>query len=209
MCGTDGERYPPECLLVIGCSAGGLRAMQRLFANLPVQGGYAVLVAYHMQEESGEAHVENLRKVCPWPVATAHDKETVEAGKVLFAPPGYHMCVEPDRSISLSVEERIQYSRPSIDILFQSAARCWRQNLCALVLTGANEDGAEGAREVAAAGGAVFIQDPRGADFRFMPETAISRVPGAKVRSLPDLESLMMDPFSTWEQYNKEKGRIP
>ena len=106
---------------------------------------------------------------------------------VWFAPSNYHLLIERDRTFSLSVDEPVNFSRPSIDVLFESAAECFGDELCAIVLTGANDDGALGASTVRQAGGLVIVQDPRTADSQQMPQAAISRAKPQIVASLPEI----------------------
>jgi two-component system chemotaxis response regulator CheB len=123
-------------------------------------------------------------------VVEAEDKQAIEAGTVYVAPPGYHLLVEKDRSLSLSNEEEVHYSRPSIDVLFESAADAYGDKLVGIVLTGANDDGAAGLRAVVEAGGTAIVQQPALAYSPVMPQAALRACPAAQVMSL--------DMIATW-----------
>ncbi len=181
--------------LVIGCSAGGLQAMKRLLPNLPPTKHYAVLIAYHIGSGNDDLCHEQLQAVCPWQLALTQDKQTIEAGNIYFAPSNYHMLVEKDGRIALSVDEQVNYSRPAIDLLFKSAAECWGACLAAYVLTGANCDGTEGSRAVAAAGGRVYVQEPEEAEFSIMPLAVLKSGTGHFAGSIDALAEALEDPF--------------
>jgi len=121
---------------------------------------------------------------CQLPVKEAEDKELLSGGTIYFAPPDYHVLLEADKSLALSSDEPVLFSRPSIDVLFESAADAYGAQLIAVVLTGANHDGARGARAVMDSGGVVLIQEPETAFASAMPEAAIRLCPSARVLSL-------------------------
>jgi two-component system chemotaxis response regulator CheB len=128
---------------------------------------------------------------CALPVREAEDKEPLGEGTIWFAPPGYHLLVECDRSCALSIDELVNFSRPSIDVLFESAADVYKERLLALVLTGANHDGAAGSAAVHAAGGLVGVQDPASASAAAMPCFAIERTTPDLVGSLSELAAFV------------------
>ncbi len=169
--------------IVIGASAGAVQALSLILPRLPVGYPLPVLVVVHVGDQPSE--LTNLfRAKCQVPVREPEDKEPIVPGTVYFAPAGYHMLVESDRSIALSMDEPVLYSRPSIDILFESAADSYGAQLVGVVLTGANEDGAMGARTIFAAGGAMLVEDPTNAFAATMPEAALKRCPAAKILTL-------------------------
>ncbi len=187
--------------LLIGCSAGGLQAMKRLLPHLPAEGSFALLVAYHLGEDADTVWLDVLRASCPWPLSLALDKERVENRRGYFAPPGYHMLVERDGCIALSVEEKVNHSRPSIDVLFESVAcRHW-EGLAAVVLTGASNDAARGCRAVSTMGGFVYIQDPAEAEFSQMPAEALASGGNRRVGTLDELCLVMQNPFADQSQH--------
>ena len=160
-------------LIVVGASWGGLDAVGRVLADLPADLSAAVVVAQHRSASSVEGGLGALlERRGPLPVRDAEDKDAIEPGHVYLAPPDYHLLVEPGR-FSLSTDERVQYARPSIDVLFETAADAYGERLVAVLLTGANEDGAEGMLRVRRAGGCTIAQEPAGAERPEMPQAAI------------------------------------
>lgn len=182
---------PNETLLaavdavVIGASAGGIEAVSMLLAALPHDFGPAVVVVIHVPPANENLLVQVLAHRCALSVQEAADKEWIRGGVVYLAPPSYHLLVEPDRSFALSTDVPVNYSRPSIDVLFESAAYAYRDRLLGIVLTGANADGAEGLARIRAFGGRAWVQEPDGAIARTMPASAIERAGADRILSLP------------------------
>ena len=160
-------------LLVIGASWGGLRAVGAVLAGLGDDSPAAIVVAQHRGPSSGERLVALLQRQTPLSVREAEDKDELAPGSVYLAPPDYHTLIESDGTIALSTEEHVRYARPSIDVLFRSAAEAYRERCVGVVLTGANEDGAEGLALIKELGGVAVVQDPRTAERREMPSAAI------------------------------------
>jgi two-component system chemotaxis response regulator CheB len=179
-------------LVVIGASWGGLAAIKRVLEHLPAQFGAAVLIAQHRQADAEGRLAKLLGAHCALHVAEAEDKQALEPGIVLVAPPDYHMLVEPG-AVALSVDEPVHYSRPSIDVLLQSAADAYGDRAAGVVLTGANADGAMGLARIAARGGTAIVQDPETAVRREMPDAAVAATPGARVLSLDGIGTLLVD----------------
>lgn len=161
--------------IVIGASAGGVDAMALLFESLPAAFVPAILVVLHIRADKQSLLAELYRPRCRLPVREALDKERVEGGTVYLAPPDYHLLVEREKTISLSRDAPVVFSRPSIDVLFESAALAYRERLLGIVLSGANSDGAEGLAAIRAAGGRAWVQDPAEAWAKAMPAAAIAR----------------------------------
>lgn len=160
--------------IAIGASAGGLEAVGTLLASLPAEFHAAVMIVIHIP--AGPSLLASvLAPRCALPTMEAEDKADIRGGIVYVAPPDYHLLVEPDRTFSLSVDEPVNFSRPAIDVLFDSAALAYRHRLLAIVLTGANSDGAEGLATVRACGGRAWVQDPHTAVASAMPASAIER----------------------------------
>ena len=128
---------------------------------------------------------------CELPVHEPEDKEPIAAG-IWFAAPDYHLLVEADRTFSLSIDEPVKFSRPSIDVLFESAARVYGPDLLGVVLTGANDDGAAGSEMIRKLGGAVAVQDPDTALAAEMPRAAIRRAHPQWIGAVHDLPSMMI-----------------
>jgi two-component system chemotaxis response regulator CheB len=174
-------------LVVVGASAGGLHAVRTLLRDLPADIGVAVAVAQHRSADSMRGSLESiLQEQTRMHVLEAGDKDPIEPGHVYLAPPDYHLLVEPG-SFALSIDERVQYARPSIDVLFESAADAYRERVIGIVLTGSNEDGAAGLAAVKRAGGVAIVQDPGTADWREMPEAALKRTAADAVLPLEEI----------------------
>jgi two-component system chemotaxis response regulator CheB len=170
--------------IVIGSSAGALEALSSILPALPAGFTLPVIGVVHLPSDRRSILAELLQRKCRVQVREAEDKEPIEVGTVYLAPPDYHLLVETDKSLSLSSDEPVLFSRPSIDVLFESAADAYGCGLTGIVLTGANQDGAKGLRAVVAAGGAAIVQNPRGAFAAAMPEAAIEMCPSAQILSL-------------------------
>jgi two-component system chemotaxis response regulator CheB len=177
----------PSRAVAIGASAGALEALSAILPRLPADFGLPVLSVVHIPPDKKSAMTEVFRMKCEIDVREAEDKEPLSRGTVYFAPPDYHLLVETDRFLSLSDDEPVLFSRPSIDVLFESAADAFGPGLIAVVLTGANQDGAKGLKAVAEAGGVAIVQNPESAFASAMPEAAIAACPGALVLSLDEI----------------------
>lgn len=177
--------------VVIGASAGGIDALLSLLPALPAGRGPAVFVVMHLPRERPSRLVALFGPHCAAPVREAQDKEPVEAGCVYFAPPDYHLLLDAGPQLALSDDELVNWSRPSIDVLFESAADVYGPRLLGVVLTGANGDGAAGAAEIRRRGGWVAVQDPRSAQSPFMPAAVIERGAADFVGGLPQLADLL------------------
>lgn len=160
--------------VVIGASAGGVEALLTLLSGLPKDFAAPIFIVIHLPATGPNSIVSLLGKKCALPVKEAEDKETIVPGTVYIAPPDYHLFVETDKYLSLSMEEPEHYSRPSIDLLFESAAYAYRSQLLGIVLTGASMDGAAGLKTVKALGGKAWVQDPKEAIASIMPAAAIA-----------------------------------
>jgi two-component system, chemotaxis family, protein-glutamate methylesterase/glutaminase len=173
--------------VVIGASAGGIEALTMLLPALPPGFQPSVFIVVHLPRERPSLLVEIFEKRCALPIREAEDKEPVEPGTVYFAPPDYHMLVEQGRQIALSADEPVHYSRPSIDVLFESAADVYAQRLLGIILTGGNADGAAGLHAVHRAGGLTIVQRPDSAKVPVMVASALQRGPADLVLSLPEI----------------------
>lgn len=173
--------------VVIGASAGGVEALSELFSALPASFALPIVTVIHLPAATESLLVEVLGRRCPLPLQEASDKEPIRGGTVYVAPPGYHLLVERDRSLALSVDEPVNYSRPSIDVLFESAACAYRERLLGVVLTGANEDGARGLALIRACGGLAWVQDPATAMASTMPAGAIARAGADRILNLQEM----------------------
>lgn len=190
------ERAAAEAV-VLGASAGAIEALSAVLPGLPRGYPLPVLVVVHLPPDGGTLLPEIFGAKCEVDVKEAEDKEPVAAGTVYIAPPGYHLLVERDRSLSLSSDEPVHYSRPSVDVLFESAADAYGAGLVGVVLTGANADGAAGLRAVAAAGGTCLVQRPDLSLAAAMPQAALAACPGARAMSLGEISGFLRDMVET------------
>lgn len=177
---------PPEAI-VIGASAGALEALSVILPALPATFDLPIFVVVHVPPDKKSILAELFDAKCKVKVREAEDKEPIAGGTVYFATADYHLLVEADKTLSLSNDEPVLYSRPSIDVLFESAADAYGPGLIALMLTGANQDGAQGLKTVVQAGGTAIVQTPEGAYAAAMPEAAIAAAPSARVLSLKEI----------------------
>jgi two-component system chemotaxis response regulator CheB len=178
--------------IVIGASAGGVEALGLILPALPAKFGASLLIVLHLPRERPSLLVEIYEKRCALPIREADDKEPIEPGTVYFAPPDYHMLVERNRQIALSTDEPVHFSRPSVDVLFESAADVYADRLLGVILTGANEDGAAGLHAVHRAGGVTVVQQPDSAKVPLMVVSALQRNPADFVLSLPQIAELLV-----------------
>ncbi|HEV2610714.1 MAG TPA: chemotaxis protein CheB [Noviherbaspirillum sp.] len=174
-------------MLVIGASAGGVEAIGVLLEALPDGFAAAVAIVLHVPANRPSLLVDIFSRRTRLQVKEVEDKEPAMTGTVYVAAPDYHMLVEPSRLFSLSCDEPVHFSRPSIDVLFESAALAYRDRLLAIVLTGASADGADGLATVCRHGGQAWVQDPDEAQARTMPLAAIARSGTDQVLSLQEM----------------------
>jgi two-component system chemotaxis response regulator CheB len=190
----DAIRAPkasPEAV-VIGASAGAVEALSILLPALPEHFPLPLMIVVHLPPQKSML-VELLRAKCRMGVQEAEDKEPIQPGQIYFAPPDYHLLVENDRRLSLSSEEPVLYSRPSIDVLFESAADAYGPRLVGIVLTGASSDGARGLRAVAEAGGILVVQRPDHASEPTMPQAALDSCPQAMCLDLEEIATYLIE----------------
>jgi two-component system, chemotaxis family, protein-glutamate methylesterase/glutaminase len=178
--------------VVIGASAGALEALSIVLPALPAHYRLPVIIVVHVPPDKKSVLAELFQAKCNVPVREAEDKEPITAGTIYFAPPNYHLLIETDKSFSLSNEEPVLFSRPSVDVLFESAADAYGPALVAIVLTGANQDGAKGARAAFDAGGTAIVQRPGTAFSAAMPEAAINACPDAHVLSPEEIAMYLL-----------------
>ena len=176
---------PGYRIVVIGASAGGLHALRTVLEALPAAFTIPIVVVQHRSRDS-ELLCELLQEATPLQVIEVNDKVGTAPGHVYVAPPDYHLLVE-EGYFALSVDEPVRFSRPSIDVTFESAVDSYGMDTIGVVLTGANQDGAHGLRRIVEAGGYAVVQDPATAEVRVMPQAAIAAVPGARVLPLEQI----------------------
>jgi two-component system, chemotaxis family, protein-glutamate methylesterase/glutaminase len=177
-------------LLLIGGSAGSLDALLQFLPSLPVLSGLAIVVVLHRR--SGESLLpELLADRTAWAVKEAEDKEVIDAGTIYLAPADYHLLVERNKTFSLDYSEKVNYSRPSIDVTFESAADVYGAAVMALLLSGANQDGTEGLKKIKEAGGYVMVQNPVEAVVSYMPQHALESMQLDMVVAVADVPALV------------------
>ena len=178
-------------LVVIGVSAGGLHALSTLLTAMPADFSMAIVIVQHRSRDS-DALCDVLQRGCALRVQEASDKAPTEAGNVYVAPPDYHLFIDED-GLSLSVDAPELYSRPSIDVAFESAADARGSGVVGIVMTGANHDGARGLRHIVDRGGRAIVQDPATAEVAVMPAAALAAVPEATVATIEEMPRLLVE----------------
>jgi two-component system chemotaxis response regulator CheB len=184
---TDIEKVRPYDAIVIGTSAGGMDALSVILpaidGNLPVP----ILIVQHIRASSDFFMVTYFDRLCSLKVVEGTEKAPLEAGLVYFAPPDYHLLVEEDQTLSLSNDEKVNFSRPSIDVLFETACWVFGSRLIGIILTGANSDGSRGLEQIGLAGGLTIVQNPLSASVPRMPEAALKRSKPGHVLNLDEI----------------------
>lgn len=188
-----GKQRPPVEAVVIGTSAGGLAALSVLVAGLEATFRLPLLVVQHIPSGVPTQLAEIFQRKTGLHVKEADEKEAVRGGTLYFAAPGYHLLVEQDTSLSLSQDDSVHFSRPSIDVLFESAADAWGERVAGILLTGANEDGAAGLEAIHRAGGLTIVQDPDEAEVDSMPRAALQRFAPDYILPLRDIHRLLRE----------------
>lgn len=177
--------------VVIGASAGGMEALRIVVGGLTAGFPLPVLIAQHLAPDSDSFLATYLDERTRLTAKEAEDKERILPGVVYVAPPNYHLLVEADASLSLCAGERVNFSRPSIDVLFESAADAFGPELIGVILTGANQDGARGLARVKLLGGVTIVQSPETAKAQTMPRAALDATPADHILDLQDIASLL------------------
>lgn len=178
--------------IVIGASAGGIRALLSILAPLPAQYRIPIIIVLHMPDSRESRLADVFQHHMDIKVTVAEDKDRIRSGQVYFAGSGYHLSIERDQSFSVSCEDPLHYSRPSIDILMCSAADAYGLALVGILLTGANQDGAAGMERIHAAGGITIIQDPAQAEVAIMPQSAMNLFTPDFILPLEEIQTLIL-----------------
>lgn len=160
--------------VVIGASAGGLAVLRQIFSEIDTDFNLPIIVVQHLYPESDDFIAKSLNASCKLTVVEANEKEKIEAGKIYIAPANYHLLVEEDYTLSLTIDPKVNFCRPAIDVLFESAASAYKSRLIGVLLTGANSDGAAGLKKIKEFGGVTIVQDPKTAEVDVMPMSAIN-----------------------------------
>jgi two-component system chemotaxis response regulator CheB len=173
--------------IVIGASAGGVEAVGALLGALPKPYAPSLIVVIHVPQDRPSLLAQIFQARCRLLVREALDKEHIEPGTVYVAPPSYHLLIESDETLALSHDAPVGFSRPSIDVMFESAAEVFGKRLLGIVLSGANDDGAAGLAAIRAAGGRAWVQAPSDALASTMPQAALERAGADLVLPLADI----------------------
>lgn len=179
--------------VVVGGSSGAIDALMTLLPQLPATLQAAVLVVLHIPRDKPSHLVEIFQPQCALRLREAQDQDRLRPGTVYVSPPDYHLLLDQGPRAALSLDPAVNHSRPSIDVLFESAADLLGERLVGIVLSGANDDGALGAQAVHDAGGLVIVQDPASAPMPAMPLAALARVPAPQVLAPGAIARLLTD----------------
>ena len=179
--------------IAIGVSAGGAQALDKLLPQLPSDFGAPIIVVQHVLENSDVYLANHLNRESALSVKVAEERERMLPGHAYIAPAHYHLLVEDDSTFSLSADPPVRFSRPSIDVLFMSAADAFQNELVGIVLTGANSDGAAGLSTIKANGGIAIVQDPATADVSLMPQAAIEATDADAILNLQEIAQYLRE----------------
>jgi two-component system chemotaxis response regulator CheB len=159
--------------VAIGTSAGGIEALNYLLPQIPASSRKAFFVVQHITADSDSYYIRMLGSKCRLPVREGCNTEEIVPGRIYFAPPDYHLLIEKNLTLTLSEEEKVNFSRPSIDVLFETAAEAFTGKLTGILLTGVNRDGSAGLMRIKNLGGQTIVQEPEDAAFSEMPLSAL------------------------------------
>lgn len=178
-------------IVCIGTSFGGIKAVTATLSTLPKDFPLPILVVQHVAADQDHTIVDYINEHLSLTVKLAQDKEPLLPGYVYYAPPNYHLLVEEEETLSLSIDEKVNYSRPSIDVLFESVADSFAAKAIGIILTGANDDGAKGMKQIKMNGGLTIVQDPETAESPIMPNETIRMINVDYVLSLKEIRKLL------------------
>ena len=179
--------------IVIGVSSGGMNAMKIIFSQLPKEFGIPIIIVQHIGSHSENMWIKLLNDKSNIELKEADEKEKIEKGKVYIAPANYHLLIERNKTFTLSIDERVNYARPSIDVLFETAAEAYKNKLIGVVLTGSNNDGTKGLLRIKECGGLTIVQDPDTAESYYMPASAIASLTPDHILSLEKIVKLLIE----------------
>jgi len=178
-------------LVVVGVSLGGMRALEILVNGLPTDFPSPVAIVQHRTADGGSLLAQILRQHSQLPIADVNDKDPIQAGRIYLAPPGYHLLVDGS-TFALTTEAPVSYARPSIDVLFETAADAYGARVVGVVMTGASSDGARGAARIKACGGTVIVQTPATAECAVMPQATIDATRVDHIVPLSEIAPLLI-----------------
>jgi len=178
--------------IVIGVSSGGMTALKFIFSALPVGFSIPIIVVQHISARSDNEWIQLLNEKSNLTVKEADEKEKIASGNAYIGPSNYHLLIEKDKTFSLTIDERVNFARPSIDVLFETAAEAYKDKLIGIVLTGSNNDGTKGIKRIKECGGLAIIQDPETAESSNMPSSAIAAIQPDYILSLEKIIELLI-----------------
>ncbi len=178
--------------IVIGVSSGGMNAMKTLFSRLPNDFKIPVIIVQHISPRSDNQWIKLLSDKYKRTICEADEKIQIENGAIYIAPANYHLLIERNRTFSLTIDERVSYARPSIDVLFESAADVYKKTLIGIILTGSNDDGRNGMKRIQQAGGVTIVQNPETAESPYMPASVIQTIKPDYILSLDGITELLI-----------------
>lgn len=179
--------------IVIGVSSGGMNALKTIFSLLPKEFKIPIIVVQHLSPRSDSQWIKLLNDKSKVKIKEADEKEKIESGTVYIAPANYHLLIEKNKTFSLTIDERVSFARPSIDVLFESAAEAYTNGLIGVVLTGSNHDGTNGIKRIKEKGGLALIEDPKTAESPYMPASAIAAIEADYILPLEEMARLLID----------------
>ena len=179
-------------VIVIGVSAGGMEALRTIIPKLPADFPCPIAIVQHLHRHTDDYLIRDLNNRSKVTVKQADEKESLKSGHVYIAPSNYHLLIENDNTFSLSVGDLVNFARPAIDVLFETAADVFKEKTLAIVLTGANHDGSQGAKKIKEYGGMVIAQDPESAEVDIMPRAAIKATNVDFVLSLKKIKEFLL-----------------
>jgi two-component system chemotaxis response regulator CheB len=177
--------------IVIGSSAGGLNALKTIFRGLSKRFNIPLIIVQHISPDAENYLIQILHDLRKLKVKEADEKERPVPGVAYLAPPNYHLLLEADRTFTLTIDERVNYARPSIDVLFETAAEAYKDKLIGIILTGANNDGSLGLKKIKDFGGLTIVQDPETAEVESMPRAAIQTAVVDHIVPLDEIASFL------------------
>ena len=178
--------------VVIGASAGGIHAIKAIIMALPSNFHLPVIIVQHISPLSDNYWITLMDSLSALTVKEADEKEKIRKGTIYITPPNYHLLIERDETFSLSIDPKVNYARPSIDVLFESAADVYKDQLIGVILTGANSDGANGLRRIKEYGGLAIVQDPATAESASMPAAAIAATQVDYILPLEEITDILI-----------------
>lgn len=185
------RQVKPQVVL-IGCSCGGLEALEKIFTSLPKSFPAPIIVCQHLAPDSGEYLVKYISKWTNMSVWEACSDMAIKPGNIYFAPGGYHLLIEANHQFSLDVSEKVSYCRPSIDVLLTSALAVYKSHILAILLSGANEDGCMGTEQIFDKNGLIIVQDPETAKCPELPRAIINTKKYHYILSPQEINQLLL-----------------